>query len=73
MVGGVLGRAGEVLLDPLRLALRRSALGPSAAAVEVVPSALGDRSEVLGALAVVLREPERARTTPFALRHAAVD
>jgi predicted NBD/HSP70 family sugar kinase len=66
VVGGELGRAGEVLLEPLRRALRRSAVRAAVDAVEVVGGELGDRSEVLGAVAVVLREPERARPAPAA-------
>jgi predicted NBD/HSP70 family sugar kinase len=61
IVGGELGRAGEVLLEPLRRALRRSAVRPAAEAVDVVTGQLGDRSEVLGAVAVVLRDLDRAR------------
>jgi predicted NBD/HSP70 family sugar kinase len=56
-VGGELGRAGEVLLGPLRQALARSSLRPAAEAVEVVEARLGERSEVLGAVAAVLLEP----------------
>ncbi len=58
-VGGELGRAGPVLLDPLRQALLRSCVRPAAEAVEVVEAHLGDRSEVLGAVAVVLLEVGR--------------
>ncbi len=64
VVGGVLGGAGELLLEPLRLALRRSAVRPVADACEVLGGELGERSEVLGAVAVVLHEPERARRPP---------
>jgi len=64
IVGGELGRAGDVLLEPLRRALRRSAVRPAADAVEVVSGELGDRSEVLGAVAVVLLELDRARPAP---------
>ena len=64
VVGGELGLAGDILLDPLRLALRRSAVHPAADAVEVVRGQLGERSEVLGAVAVVLLEPARARLVP---------
>jgi predicted NBD/HSP70 family sugar kinase len=69
IVGGELGRAGDVLLEPLRRSLRRSTVRPAADAVEVVCAELGDRSEVLGAVAVVLRELDRARPAPA---HAAV-
>ncbi|HEX5494755.1 MAG TPA: ROK family transcriptional regulator [Mycobacteriales bacterium] len=58
IVGGELGQAGEVLLEPMRRALRRCAVSPAVQAVEVVPCALEDRSEVLGAVAGVLCEPE---------------
>ncbi|HEY9388823.1 MAG TPA: ROK family transcriptional regulator [Mycobacteriales bacterium] len=61
IVGGELGQAGEVLLEPMRRALRRCAVSPAVDSVEVVPCGLGDRSEVLGAVAVVLREPERVQ------------
>jgi predicted NBD/HSP70 family sugar kinase len=61
IVGGELGRAGDVLLEPLRRSLRRSAVRPAADAAEVVRAELGDRSEVLGAVAVVLRELDCAR------------
>jgi predicted NBD/HSP70 family sugar kinase len=68
VVGGELGRAGDVLLEPLRRALRRSAVRASVDAVEVVGGELGDRSEVLGAVAVVLREADRARFARAATR-----
>jgi predicted NBD/HSP70 family sugar kinase len=56
VIGGELGQADELLLDPMRRALRRAAIGPAVDAARVVPAELGDRSEVLGAVAVVLRE-----------------
>ncbi len=61
VLGGELAQAGDLLLDPLRRTLRRSAVRPAADDVEVVIGELGDRSEVLGAVAVVLREPDRAQ------------
>jgi predicted NBD/HSP70 family sugar kinase len=61
IVGGELGRAGEVLLEPMRRALRRSAVSAAVDAVELVGCGLQDRSEVLGAVAVVLREPDRVQ------------
>jgi predicted NBD/HSP70 family sugar kinase len=54
VVGGELALAGELLLDPLRSALRRAAVG-SMRDVEVVAGVLGERAEVLGAVALVLR------------------
>jgi predicted NBD/HSP70 family sugar kinase/biotin operon repressor len=59
IIGGELAGAGDVLLDPIRHAVRRQAVAPAADAVRVVPSALGDRAEVLGAAAIQLaRAPE---------------
>jgi len=55
VVGGDLAAAGEMLLDPLAAALRRGAVRSAADDVVVVPGALGDRAEVLGAVALVLR------------------
>jgi predicted NBD/HSP70 family sugar kinase len=55
VVGGDLGAAGDLLLDPLREALRRGSIRSAARDVEVVVGALGDRAEVLGAVALALR------------------
>jgi predicted NBD/HSP70 family sugar kinase len=55
VVGGDLGAAGNILLDPLREALRRGAIHSAADDVEVVRGTLGERAEVLGAVALVLR------------------
>jgi predicted NBD/HSP70 family sugar kinase len=55
VVGGDLGVAGELLLAPLREALRLSAIRSAADDAEVVEGALGERAEVLGAVALVLR------------------
>ena len=54
VVGGELSAAGEVLLDPLREQVHRNAMPATARAVEIVPSRLGARAELLGALALVL-------------------
>lgn len=55
VVGGELGAAGDLLLDPVRDALRRGAIRSAAGDVEVVGATLGERAEVLGAVALVLR------------------
>src|SRR3954471_14709099 len=60
VVGGDLGVAGELLLAPLREALRRGAIQSAADDVEVVQGELGDRAEVLGAVALVLSRGEFA-------------
>jgi predicted NBD/HSP70 family sugar kinase len=59
VVGGELGRAGDLLLDPLRHALSRSAVPSAVDDVTVSQGTLGDRAEVLGAVAIVLRESDR--------------
>jgi predicted NBD/HSP70 family sugar kinase len=56
VVGGDLGAAGELLLAPLRDALLRAAIPSAGADVDVVAGVLGDRAEVLGAIALVLRD-----------------
>jgi predicted NBD/HSP70 family sugar kinase len=58
VVGGELAQAGELLLAPLRAALGRAAIG-AMREVPVVAGVLGERAEVLGAVALVLRAPER--------------
>jgi predicted NBD/HSP70 family sugar kinase len=65
VVGGELAHAGELLLEPLRAAVRRSAIA-SARETEILPARLGDRAEVLGAVALVLRESQRYVAEPEA-------
>jgi predicted NBD/HSP70 family sugar kinase len=55
IVGGELARAGDVLLEPIREVVGRSAIAATRE-VPVVPGVLGERAEVLGAVALVLRE-----------------
>src|SRR3954466_1399747 len=57
IVGGELSAAGDVLLAPITQSLRRHAIPTAAADMDVVAGGLGKRAEVMGALAVVLREP----------------
>ncbi|MBE2320171.1 ROK family protein [Solirubrobacter sp. CPCC 204708] len=54
VVGGDLGAAGDLLLDPLRESLRRGAIRSAAEDVVVLQGELGERAEVLGAVALVL-------------------
>jgi predicted NBD/HSP70 family sugar kinase len=56
IVGGDLGAAGDVLLDPLREQVQRHAVPAAAGRVQIVPGVLGRRAEVLGAAALVLRD-----------------
>lgn len=55
VVGGDLGDAGDLLLNPLRETLLRQTLPSAAAVVEVIPAELGERAIALGAVAVVQR------------------
>jgi predicted NBD/HSP70 family sugar kinase len=55
VVGGELAPAGPLLLEPLAESLARGAVRSAAEDVAVVEGELGDRAEVLGAVALVLR------------------
>jgi predicted NBD/HSP70 family sugar kinase len=55
VVGGDLAAADDLLLAPLREAVERSAIPSAARDVEVVQGTLGQRAEVLGAVALGLR------------------
>ncbi|SNS39105.1 Sugar kinase of the NBD/HSP70 family, may contain an N-terminal HTH domain [Geodermatophilus saharensis] len=59
VVGGELGTAGDLLVEPLRRALEQSAIPAAAEQLTVVPGSLGGRAELLGALAVGIREADR--------------
>jgi predicted NBD/HSP70 family sugar kinase len=59
IVGGDLAAAGEPLLEGVREAIRRYALPAAAEAVRVTAGTLGERAEVLGALALVIGDTER--------------
>ncbi len=63
VVGGDLAATGDLLLEPLAESLRRGAVRSAADDVEVLPGALGDRAEVLGAVALVLRRGARLLST----------
>jgi predicted NBD/HSP70 family sugar kinase len=58
VVGGSFSAVGDVLLAPMREAVRRRAISTAAEDVEVVPGVLGERAELLGAVALVLYEAE---------------
>jgi predicted NBD/HSP70 family sugar kinase len=60
VVGGDLSAAGEILLAPLREAVMRAALPAVTSGLEVVAGELGDRANVLGALALAIANSEQA-------------
>jgi len=57
VIGGLLSRAGDVVLEQVREAVLRCAVSAAADRVQVVPAVLGDRAELIGALALVVRGP----------------
>ena len=59
IVGGDLSSAGDILLDPMREVVRRNAIPSAVEDLEIVAGVLGDRAEMLGALALVMHESER--------------
>jgi predicted NBD/HSP70 family sugar kinase len=65
IVGGDLSAAGDVVLGPLREAVRRFAIPAAADAVRIVPSELGDRAELLGALALAGHEADDPLSLPI--------
>jgi predicted NBD/HSP70 family sugar kinase len=60
--GGELACAGQSLLDGVREALERYALPAAVASARVTTGVLGERAEVLGALALVIGDTENLRS-----------
>jgi predicted NBD/HSP70 family sugar kinase len=60
VVGGELSAAGDLLLDGMRESIARAALVETSRGAEVVTGVLGERAQVLGALALVVSEADRA-------------
>jgi predicted NBD/HSP70 family sugar kinase len=58
VIGGDLGQAGDLLLDPLREAVHRDAMPAAASGLRIVAGELGERANLLGALALVLMQSE---------------
>jgi predicted NBD/HSP70 family sugar kinase len=55
IVGGLLSRAGDVLLAPLRESIRRQSIQAAADGVEVLPAHFVERSELLGCLVLAIQ------------------
>jgi glucokinase len=53
VLGGGVTRAGDLLIEPVREAVRAQAMAPAGRTVDIVPAALGDRVGVVGAAAIV--------------------
>jgi predicted NBD/HSP70 family sugar kinase/biotin operon repressor len=60
VVGGSMGQAGALLLDPLRESVSLRAIPSAGEDVRIVPGELGERAELLGAVALVLQEASLA-------------
>jgi predicted NBD/HSP70 family sugar kinase len=60
VVGGDLSTAGELLLDPLRESIDRYALPAATERLEVVAGELGERANLLGALALAIAQSGEA-------------
>ncbi len=71
IVGGDMSAAGTLITEPILESIRRYAILSAAEQVTVVPGTLGDRAELLGALALVLQPPERFLASPPQWREVA--
>jgi predicted NBD/HSP70 family sugar kinase len=75
VVGGELSEAGDPLLEGIRESVDRYALPGAAAVVRVVHGELGERAELLGALALVTQSTDSScligRETVVQFRHPA--
>ncbi|MEP6752765.1 MAG: ROK family transcriptional regulator [Candidatus Dormiibacterota bacterium] len=60
VVGGLLSRAGDLLLQPIRESIVRYTVLAAAEAVDVVPATFVERAELLGALALTIRRASDA-------------
>jgi predicted NBD/HSP70 family sugar kinase len=66
VVGGDLAAAGDMLLDGVRESIARAALPSAAQAASVTAGVLGERAQVLGAIALVVSEADHAFPTRLA-------
>ena len=69
IVGGDLGAAAEPLLSGIREGLDRYVLPTVRAAIALEAGVLGERAEVLGALALVIGDTDRLRSAGLAALH----
>jgi len=58
VVGGDMARAGDLLLDSVRIGLRRHSLASVSSKTLVTPALLGERASVIGALLLALDKTE---------------
>jgi predicted NBD/HSP70 family sugar kinase len=70
VVGGDLAAAGDLLLDGVRSSVRLAALPAAAEAARVVAGVLGERAQVLGALALAVGEADAAFDLPASINQS---
>jgi predicted NBD/HSP70 family sugar kinase len=56
VVGGSIASADDLVLEPLRESVRLRAIPSASEDVQIVPGLLGERAELLGAVALVLQQ-----------------
>lgn len=61
VVGGELAAVGDLLINPVREAVRRATLPSAAERLSVTAGVLGERAQMLGALALVIHEADVSR------------
>jgi glucokinase-like ROK family protein len=71
IIGGDLSAAGEVITEPVLESIRRYAIAGAADQVNVAAGVLGERAELLGALALVLHARDRFVAGPAPTTEAA--
>jgi predicted NBD/HSP70 family sugar kinase len=59
VLGGELSQAADLLIEPMRDVISRHGIPSAARRVDIVPAALGSRSQVLGAVALALGAGDR--------------
>jgi len=64
VVGGLLSRAGDLLLQPIRESIVRYTVLAAAECVDVVPATFVERAELLGALALTIRRAKNQLPPP---------
>jgi predicted NBD/HSP70 family sugar kinase len=69
VVGGDLAEAGDLLLDGVRSSLRLAALPAAAEHATVSAGVLGERAQVLGALALAVGEAGALLEFPESINH----
>jgi glucokinase len=73
IVGGGVAKAGDLLFDPVRRAVAERTMPWLHEVVRIVPAELGDRTGILGAVAVALDGPRTLAERPTLTAHGRTD